>query len=457
MQRPGIGLWQGVLSAAVLTALLVLAHLWHPEFARGDRSTPTQPPNILFILTDDHRWDAMGCYGNDVVRTPNFDRLAREGARLDNFYIAAPLCCPSRAALLSGLYPHQNGVINNANMPDLPNGTLSIAQVLNRAGYVTGFVGKAHMGGDPRRWSFRETPIWLPAGASPHLDPLLMVDGKEKKVSGHITRIFADEALKFLDRHKSERWFLWLATTAPHTPYLKLPEFVYRQEDIKPPPGWPPAQPLNPNTDWTGYYSTVSMLDNEIGRVLDKLDALGLKDNTFVFLMGDNGFMMGSHRYPAKQVWFEESARMPALARWPGRIRPGTTTGALLDSVDVWPTLQEIGGTEGDKATAREGVSMIPALTSGKDVREAAFSEVERAPRFGGGFWQMARDRRYKYVRFESGVEHLYDMENDRHEQKDLVTDMGSKEALEKMRATLAKWQKSTAASSRGAGLQPGT
>lgn len=403
-----------------MKAILLLA-LW----AQDDK------PNILFIFTDDHRPDALGCYGNESIRTPNFDRLAKEGARLDAFYVAAPLCCPSRAAMLTGLYPHQNGVMDNKGKPDLKKGAATIAELLNDAGYVTGFVGKAHMGGDPREWKFKETPVWLPSGGSKHRDPTLNVEGESKKVEGHITQIFADAAIGFLDKHKGDRFFLWLATTAPHTPYLRDPNHAYKKTDIKAPPMWPKGAELS-DADWEGYYSTISMLDEQVGRVLKKLEETGLLDKTVIFMCGDNGFMHGSHGYRAKSVWYEESARVPALVRWPAKVKAGTTVAAPAVSVDFFATWCEIAGIE--KPKDREGVSLLPALTGKEPLRAVAYSELGSAKMT----WQMVRKGGWKYVKREDGTEMLYDLATDPNELKGAE----APKVLEEMRALHADFLK---------------
>ena len=118
-------------------------------------------PNILFILTDDQRWDSLGCYGNSSIKTPNIDKLSTQGVLLNNFYAATPLCCPSRANFLTGLYAHQTGITSNDDHVDIPQGTRTIANYLNEVGYVTGFIGKAHLGGDPRKWGFKHCPVVL--------------------------------------------------------------------------------------------------------------------------------------------------------------------------------------------------------------------------------------------------------------------------------------------------------
>lgn len=413
--------------------LLLLALLVAPL-----QDKPDERPNVLFILTDDHRPDGMGCYGNATLRTPHFDSIAAEGARLDRFYVASPLCCPSRGVFLTGLYPRQNGVLTNDGADPKPRfGT--VAEMMEKAGYVTGFVGKAHLGGDPRKWGFREWPVWLPAGASPHTDPKLMVEGKAKRVEADITEIFAGAAIDWVTKRKADRWFLWLATTAPHTPYVHDPDHPYDREKIAPPPLWPDGEKLG-KRDWAGYYSTISHLDEQVGRVLKALRETGQLDRTLVIVAGDNGFMQGSHGHPAKAVWFEESSRVPCLARWPAKIKAGSVVGGLASSVDFWPTLAEVAGVA--KPEGLEGVSLLPLLAEGRSVRERLFAEVVPNPEreFSVKPWRMVRDDRWKYVKLEDGTEHLYDLQTDPKEAKDLAADPDSSKPLELMRKAFTDW-----------------
>jgi arylsulfatase A-like enzyme len=190
------------------------------------------------------------------------------------------------------------------------------------------------------------------------------------------------------------------------------------------------------------------MLDEQLGRVLDRLDALGLAENTFVFLAGDNGFMHGSHGHKAKQVWFEESARTPALARWPGRIPPGSIVSAPVGAVDLLPTVLELAGAAPRQGL--EGRSMIPALTGGKPLREVAFAEVQMGTQRDvevGDHWQMVREGYWKYVRFRKAPEQLYDLESDPDEQKDLAADPAREEVLTRMRRRLDAWLAATPSS----------
>ncbi len=443
--------------SGLLTAAVLFGFGTRIAAADGGASPAPKPkkPNVLFILTDDHRWDGLGCYGNASIRTPNLDRLAREGARLDRFYVASPLCCPSRAAFLTGLAPHQSGVLDNNRGVDLPKGTPTVATRLAQAGYVTGFVGKAHtlvprkdpaknrIVATPEDWGFREAPVWLPPGLSEHENPGLMVDGKPLKAEGMITEILADAAVSFIERHKDESWFLWLATNAPHTPYLDDPKHPYAMDAIKPPPGWPPTEKFPAgDEDWPGYYSTISHLDTQVGRILDRLDALKLADDTFVLMAGDNGWMYGSHGCPAKQMWYEESARVPALARWPGRVKPGSVVAAPVVSTDFLPSVLALAGLPAPDGL--EGASFLPALTGGVPAREVAWSEVRRT-KYGGGHWQMVVKGPWKYVAFTDRDEtHLYNLADDPFEQKDLARDPARPETLKEMAGVLEDWRKKT-------------
>ena len=429
----------------ILFLLLLSALLSNPSNVSSQNQ---DRPNILFVLTDDQRWDALGCYGNHSLKTPNIDKLAGGGSRFEFFYAASPLCCPNRAVLLTGLYPHQTGII--ANRGDIPPGLPTIAEKLNESGYVTGFIGKAHLGGDPRKWGFKESPVYFPGGAlrydaDSHKNPILNVHGKETKVQGQITQIFADAAIEFLETHKSDLWFLWLATTVPHQPYFKDPKHLYSSSAIKPPPGWPQGQGFKPSigAKWTDYYSTISMLDDQIGRILEKLNTLGLSQNTVVFYTSDNGDMFGSHGLSGKEVWDEESVRGPAMMRWPGKIPPRTTVRSLASSIDFFPTVLDLAKVK-IPVSGLEGSSMLPALMGGKSNRTAVFSEVEDKKHDAGGYWQMIRSDELKYVRLKNGKEYLYDLKNDPSELKDLSQATQYQTSIQQMRKQMDQWLSQT-------------
>ncbi len=397
--------------------LLVL--VFFQVFDTGVAESSDRKPNILFILTDDQRWDALGCYGNQSIKTPNLDRLASEGTRLDAFFAASPVCCPSRATLLTGLYPHQTGIYSN-EPPFEFHGLKTVPIYLNRAGYVTAFIGKAHLGGDPEEWGFKFFPVYLRDGTSKHENPNLVIDGESRIVNGTVNQIFIDAGIQFLEDHRNQQWFLWLATTAPHRPYVKDSRFEYNESQIKRPPGWPEFEKFRASS-WLGYYSTVSMLDEQLGRILHKLEELDLAGNTFIFVTSDNGLMNGSHGIEGKGIWFDESTRLPAIIKWPGKIQPNTSNSSLFSTVDILPTLLEIAGISAQKELP--GVSCLPGIVGRPPGRNTVFAEAEFKQGNEIGFWRMLRDHRWKYVESYLGSKkevYLYEISEDRSESKDL-------------------------------------
>ena len=429
-------------------AVVLVAHLFAlavVSLGCGREVAQPKRPNVLFILTDEHRFDALGCYGNETLQTPHLDALAAAGARLECFYVAGPLCSPSRASFLSGLFPSQSQVMDNRERSEFPERVTTVADRLDAAGYRTVFVGKAHMGGDPSRWGFRELPCVLAKGGAPLEASKLLFNGEERRVTGPVTKIFVDEAIRFLEESEGDDrpWFLWLSTRAAHRPYVTTEGGpAYEAGKIPPPPGWPKGQPLSDH-DWAGYYSTVSFLDREVGRLLEALESRGLSEDTLVVFAGDNGSMFGSHGEARKQVWYEECVRTPAIVRWPGVIAEGTVTTSPIVSVDFLPTVLEAAGASSEPLPEGvTGVSALAALRGEAPARQIAFAELERDERFGGGYWRMARDERFKYVRFDDGSERLYDLESDSSELVDLTSAEGSRDTLTRLRGVLEEWSR---------------
>ena len=378
-------------------------------------------PNIIFIMTDDHAAHAIGAYGSRVNETPHLDRLAREGALLANVFATNSICTPSRAAILTGQYSHVNGV---TVFNRFDSSRMTVARLLQQAGYHTGMIGKWHLGSDPvgfDRWEI------LPGQGAYH-DPVLYTATGEKTYEGrYATDVITDLALAFLEeRPRDKPFFLMLHHKAPHRswepkePYgsrfaaRRIPEpatfwdsyetrtdALHENEqrvaadlnnrDLKlPPPSglagedlerWYNGKPDSvtivrdgreviltgvPLVRWKyqrymqDYLATVQSVDDNVGRVLAFLDAAGLARDTMVVYTSDQGFFLGDHGLFDKRFMYEESLRMPFLVRWPARIRAGTRSDAIGLNVDFAPTFLEAAGLP--PSAEMQGRSLLPVL-----------------------------------------------------------------------------------------------
>jgi arylsulfatase A-like enzyme len=298
-------------------ALLCLAIV---SFAAIAADKPARP-NIVFILSDDHRWDGLGAAGNAEIRTPHLDRFCGQAVHFINGAVAVPQCCPSRAVLLTGLFPHQNGYFSNKSWTkDAGNGFSrpTAIELLRDAGYETALIGKWHIRPPPWKVGFSEVRTWMPQGADAYVDAKL-AKGKSDKVdefSGHVTEVFSTDAIRFLRKREEtpeQPFFLWLAYTAPHTPQKPVPERCcepyYRLPAAHCPPGFPEGE--KKTGPWAQYYGAITHLDEQLGRVLEAIDGGVLKENTVVIFLGDNGWMMGSHGRFGKNLPDDESTRVP--------------------------------------------------------------------------------------------------------------------------------------------------
>ncbi|MCU0795194.1 MAG: sulfatase [Akkermansiaceae bacterium] len=351
----------------------------------------SKPRNVVFILSDDHRFDAMSFLGHQFAQTPVMDTLARNGAYIQNALVTTSLCSPSRASILTGLYTFRHRVIDN-NRP-IPPGTVYFPQYLQSAGYATCFIGKWHMGGEsdhPQpgwdRWvSFAGQGEYLP----PTPDYTLNVDGRRVKQKGYITTELTDYAIDWLKQQKpgGKPFFLYLSHKAVHANFTPEKKYEDRFKDLpfqRPAsekttaldllkPRWLRDQrnswhgvdfPYHSKLDIERYYKryceTLRSVDDSIGRVLQQLKDMGIHDETLVIYMGDNGFMFGEHGLIDKRVAYETSMRVPMLAQCPALIKPGTVLDEMIANIDVGPTVMDAMGLK--TPAHMDGTSFLPLL-----------------------------------------------------------------------------------------------
>lgn len=414
-----------------------------------------KPRNVVFILTDDHRYDAMGFMGHPFLKTPHLDSIAAAGVHLKNAFVTTSLCSPSRASILTGLYTHKHRVIDNNRA--VPEGTLFFPQYMQKAGYTTGYFGKWHMGGgddDPRpgfdRWvSFKGQGHYLP----PSPDYTINVDGKRVKQKGYITDEMTDYALDWLKERKDSDapFFMYLSHKAVHANFTPAErhEGLYSDAPWKIPatqesdkhdltkPRWlrdqrnswhgvdfPYHSKLDVETYYKRYCEAFLAVDDSIGRVKKQLSDMGILDETLIIYMGDNGFMFGEHGLIDKRVAYETSIRVPMVMQCPALFHGGKVVEQVVANIDIGPTILEAAGIE--TPPHMDGRSLIP-LIQGKDIEwRQNFLYIyyweKNYPQSPTVF--CLRGEKWKYITYYGvwDTDELYDIQSDPNETTNLIS-----------------------------------
>jgi len=438
------------------------------------KESKISPRNIIFILTDDHRYDALGFLkAQTFIKTPNLDRLANGGAYLTNAFVTTSLCSPSRASILTGLYAHKHKVVDNQN--PVSKDLVFFPQYLKEIGYQTALVGKWHMGGDydePQRgfdyWvSFKGQGSYLPEKNG------LNVNGRQVEQKGYITDELTDYALDFLkNRKKNKPFMLYLSHKGVHADFIPADrdKGMFMNYSFKPPftmeignhqgaPMWLQNQrnswhgvefPYHSNLDIGEYYKryaeTLYSVDESVGRIMDYLKEQGLLESTLIIYMGDNGFQFGEHGIIDKRTAYEASMRVPMLAYCPEIIKPGTVVKQIIANIDVAPTILEAAGLKAPDYM--DGKSFLSFL-EGKDQTWRNWLLYEY-------YWERnypqtptmhaLRGNRYKYIHYTGiwDTDELYDLQNDPLESKNLIRDIEHQEIVRQMNKELFEQLKST-------------
>lgn len=445
------------------------------------KDTETKSMNVVFILSDDHRYDFMGFTGKvPFLKTPNMDKMARQGTHIQNAFVTTSLCSPSRASILTGQLSHRHQVIDNQSA--VPDTSIFFPQYLQKAGYETSFFGKWHMGehhANPRRgfdhWvSFK--------GQGVYYNPVLNVDGKEEvyEDSTYITDLLTSKAIKWLEnRKKYKPFFMYLSHKGVHSEFApaKRHKNIYEGEPLQYPPTMSPenaaAKGYNyedvpewvkkQRYSWHGvdymyhgavtfdefyqrYTETLLSVDESIGQVLAYLEQNGLLENTLVFYMGDNGFSFGEHGLIDKRHAYEESMRVPLLVYGGNNVLKKDSVGQLIQNIDIAPTILSLAGL--DKPVNMDGQSFLPLLKGENTAwRDRIYYEY---------FWERpfpqtptvhaVRTDKYKYIRYYGiwDINELYDLENDPMEMNNLIRSQEHQAVAKELRDDLFAWLKET-------------
>jgi len=418
------------------------------------RPNPPRRVNIIFILTDDQRWDAMGCMDHPFLKTPNMDRIRNEGVLFKNAFVTTSLCSPSRASFLTGTYAHTHGVIGNWGREFDHEQTPSFPRVLKESGYETAYVGKWHMGRDAEpRPGF---DYWLSfRGQGIYTNPTLNENGREFKAEGYMTDLLTDYAVKYIRKQREKPFCLYLSHKAVHGPFTPAPRHMNSYPDAEIPeppnagdtfegkPAWQrggiadPRQKdavkdvpesIQPKTyqpkapQRLGYLRALNAVDEGIGRIFQVLEEKGELDTTVIMFAGDNGYFHGEHGRGDKRLMYEESLRIPLIMRYPAAASGGSTVEQMVLNIDVGPTLLALAGVTAPKTM--QGRSAVPLLKGNVSGWRTSFlyeywvDLTDRIPHMLG-----VRTDEWKLIRYPDidDIDEMYNVKNDPYEMTNLA------------------------------------
>ena len=466
-------------------------------------------PNILFIFSDDHAYQAISAYGSRINQTPNIDRLAREGMRFDRCYVTNSICGPCRATILTGKYSHENGYYVNENTT-FDGSQQTFPKLLQKAGYETALIGKWHLGSDPT--GFDHWDVLVNQGT--YYNPVMIRNGERMQHTGYSTRIITDSALDWLKntRDRSKPFLLMCQHKAPHRPWAPPPDHYHlyddfdipepaslfedystrgkavRQQDMTiaetmddedlkftAPSNLTPEQrrqwdaaygPKNKAfreaqlsgtalTRWRyqrfikDYLRCIASVDEQVGRMLDYLDESGLAENTIVVYCSDQGFYLGEHGWFDKRWMYEQSLHTPLLVRWPGVIERDTFNDDIVSPLDFAATFLEL--AQAEAPPDMQGRSLVPLLEghTPDDWRKSFYYHYYEYPG-----WHYVRrhygatDGRYKLIHFyEPDVDEweLYDLQLDPEEVSNVFDNPVYASVRKRMEAELARLRRELA------------
>jgi len=448
-----------------LTFLLLTVLLLASSVFAADKPAVAGRPNFVFILIDDLGWADVGCFGSKLYETPNIDRLAEQGMRFTDGYAACAVCSPTRASIMTGKYPARLHITDwiagegdapshRLKVPDwqkfLPLSETTVAKALKSAGYTTASIGKWHLGGPeyyPEHHGFdrniagthfgHPTSYFWPYEGKSHTVAGLKPGGKEGE---YLTDRLTTEAEKFIEESKDKPFFLYFPHYGVHTPLMARPDKLAKYKA---------KTPTGEQKNAT-YAAMVESVDDSVGRILKKLDELKLADNTVIVFMSDNGGLwpQATSNLPlraGKGFPYEGGFREPLIIKWPGSMKPGSTCGVPVSSIDFYPTLLEIAGVA--QPNKVDGVSLVPLLKqTGAIERDALYWHYPHYWR-GNGVrpFGVVRAGDWKLIEFYEDMSiELYNLKDDLGESRDLAKDNPAKAA--ELRDKLHAWRESVGA-----------
>lgn len=439
--------------------------------AAGISGAETARPNVIVIMADDLGWQDLHCYGNELLDTPHLDRLASEGMRFTDAYAAAAVCSPTRAAMMTGQAPARMGITNHApghkdgfslegsdlqeaeTVRNLGLSYVTIAERFSAAGYATAHIGKWHLSYVARnnRDGLEETALrpehqgfdyniggCFRGGPPSYFAPYRIPALKEKQEGEYLPERLANEAIAFVEAHHERPFFLNWWPYSVHYPIQARDELIAKYRQRK-------GRGIKDHV----YAAMIEGMDAEIGRFLDRLDELKLRQNTLVIFKSDNGGYNGDNRplKGFKGMLFEGGIRIPWIVRWPGEVEPGTTCEIPVISTDCYPTLLEVAGLPPTPDHPVDGESLLPLFRQeGGLERDAVFLHYpnyafHKRNRLGG----VVREGQHKLIkRYDDNSLELYDLATDIGESRNLADE--DPERAKRLEKELEAWLKETGA-----------
>lgn len=447
-----------------------LSGLFPSTSGAGQLANAVDRPNIVFILTDDHRWDSYSASNKRIIRTPNLDQIAAAGTRFSNAFVTLAICSPSRAACLTGRYGSANGVTSVGKTP-LNAAETTFAHALGKVGYATGVTGKWHLKTSPQECGFEFASTCWANGT--WYDRTFTIDGQRKTMPGFVDDVAVDEAIRFMDQstEMGKPFVLWLCTQVPHMDHKHTwpakQELIDRYDVHKMP------LPETWNDDLSGkpeylkkarnrmraieygyensdairahardYSASVEQMDVAVGRLMNEVDRRGLGENTWYIFMGDNGWFLGEHGMTSKVLAYEESMRVPLAISGPKTKR--MVSDELVLNIDLTATIYELAGLP--VPAALHGRSLLPIVTGRKvsDWRKSFLYEAP-TPQLGSQPLWAVRDARWKYIETELDgttgkvFRELYDLQSDAIEKRNLAEDVEHRDVLREFQRMLVQ------------------
>ncbi len=448
---------------------------------KGSARAAKTLPNVVFMLADDLGWRDLGCCGSTFYETPNLDRLAAQGMRFTQAYAACPVCSPTRASLLTGQYPTRTGITDYIGAPQ-PNkwnhntqllpapyteqltlDKVTLADALKAQGYATGFFGKWHLGGPdffPERQGFDVNVAGCGKGHPPtYFSPYKIPNLTDGPPGEHLPDRLARETCQFIETHKTRPFLAYLAFYDVHTPLMAREDlrqkYLAKKQRLGLKAGWgrEGQSTVRLTQDHAVYAGMVEAMDEAAGKVLAKLEELGLSENTIVVFTSDNGGLSTSEGWPTSNVplrggkgWlYEGGIREPLLVRWPGVAAPGSTSDVPISSPDFYPTLLAAAGAVLPAQQIVDGLDLKPILQGGAAAERALFWHYPHYGNQGGTPGAAIRRGDWKFIEwFEDNRAALYNLALDSSETQDLSAQEPARMA--QLRDELHAWQKQTGA-----------